>query len=100
MSEESRAVESGDLEGLSSKLDDFAKTLEPAEQMLLTAMISSAGGVDESEVEGFSMGSFKMASMLALDPLRGGMVGRAKDDPPTWMEWTQSRDIPLTIPKG
>ncbi len=96
MSEESRPVEDGDLEGLTSKLDEFAKTLDPAEQMLLNAMIDSAGGVTESEVEGFSAGSFKMASMLAMDPLRGGTIGRAKDDPPTWMEWTQSRDIPIT----
>ncbi len=94
MSEEARAVTDSDIEGLSSKLDAFAATLEPAERMLLSAMITSAGGVGESEVEGFARNSFKMASMLALDPLRGGGLGLAEDSP-TWMQWTQSKDIPV-----
>lgn len=72
--DESREVTASDIENLTGKLEAFANNLEPAERALLEALVSSAGGVDESEVEGFSMGGFRNASIKAMDPFKGGML--------------------------
>ncbi len=72
--EESREVTESDIEGLTGKLETFAAGLEPAERALLDALVASAGGVGESEVEGFSGGSFRSASLKAMDPFKGGLL--------------------------
>jgi len=94
--EESSAVTDTDLESLSEKLDGFAGGLEPTEQALFSAMLEQAGGVGESEVEGFSHMGFKAASMLAMDPLRGGLVNTTRANKGTgpyggnWSEWIKT----------
>ena len=72
--EESREVTESDIDALTGKLETFAETLAPTERALLDALVKSAGGVGESEVEGFASGSFRAASIRAMDPLKGGLL--------------------------
>ncbi len=72
--ENAREVTDADVAGLSGKLEEFADGLEPAERALLDALMSQAGGLGESEVEGFGVGSFRTASSAAFDPFKGGIL--------------------------
>jgi len=87
-----RSVGDGDIDGLSTKMEAFADGLDPTERALFEALLEQAGPTEEAEVAGFSQMGFKAASMLAMDPLRGGFVqmGRNATTSTSWGRWNRS----------
>ncbi len=86
--ESSEQVTAEQIASLSDKLSAFAAGLEAPEKALLEALVNSAGGVGESEVEGFGFGDFHSASGRALGAFGGGLISMGPMSA-NWGQWTK-----------